>query len=134
MSSLSDDEKVRLDRWLWAARMFKTRTLAVEAIDGGKVHLNGRRAKRAKTIKPGDQLRIRKGPYEYHLVVRALSVRRGPATEAEKLYEETSESRAAREQMATQMKASAPVAFRGKGRPTKKERRDISRFKRGRRD
>ena len=83
MSNLPDAEKVRLDRWLWAARVFKTRALAGEAIDGGKVHLNGRRAKRAKAIKPGDQLRIRKGPYEYILIVRALSVRRGPASEAE---------------------------------------------------
>ena len=114
--------------------MFKTRALAVEAIDGGKVHLNGRRAKRAKAIKPGDRLRIRKGPYEYILIVRALSVRRGPASEAEKLYEETPESRANREQMAAQVKASAPVTFRGKGRPTKKERREIDRLKRRRHD
>ncbi|MBS1241188.1 MAG: hypothetical protein H6R40_615, partial [Gemmatimonadetes bacterium] len=73
---------VRLDKWLWAARFLKTRALAVEAIEGGKVELNGEKPKRAKTVKPGDRIRLRLGPYEYLLTVREVSERRGPATVA----------------------------------------------------
>ena len=91
-----DLEKVRIDKWLWAARFYKTRGLASEAIAGGKVQVNGDRAKRARPVQPGDELRIRQGPYEHHVVVRALSARRGPASMAAQLYEETSASRAAR--------------------------------------
>jgi ribosome-associated heat shock protein Hsp15 len=121
---------VRLDRWLWAARFFKTRGLAAQAIAGGKVHLNGRRPKRARTVHVADTVRIRKGPYEYLVVVRGLSERRGPAPEAQQLFEETAASRRARDVVTAQLKVAGTTTFRGKGRPTKKERRDIERLKR----
>ena len=95
---------VRLDKWLWAARFYKTRSLASEAIEGGKVQVNGDRAKRARPVQLGDEIRVRQGPYEYHVVVRELSERRGPAAEAAELYEERPESRSAREAMALQLK------------------------------
>ena len=124
-----DDDRVRLDKWLWAARFFKTRSLAAEAIAGGKVQVNGDRAKPAKTVKLGDEIRLRLGPYEHILIVRDLSERRGPASVAQGLYEETEASRAARQRLAAQL-AAAPATFvyEEKGRPTKKDRRDLSRF------
>lgn len=122
-------DRVRIDKWLWAARFFKTRSLATEAVDGGKVELNGERAKPAKLVKEGDEIRLRVGPYEHVLVVRALGERRGPASVAQTLYEETEASRAAREKLSAQLKM-APAAFvyEEKGRPTKKDRRELSRF------
>ena len=101
--------KVRLDKWLWAARFFKTRALAAQAIESGKVEVNGERAKRAKQLQVGDELRIRLGPYEHQIVVQALSSRRGPAPEAAGLYEETVASREARERLALQLKSVAPL-------------------------
>ena len=122
---------IRLDKWLWAARFYKTRALAVEAIDGGKVQVNGARVKRAKLVQPGDEIRIRQGPFEYRIAVRGISERRGPASEAIRLYEEMAESRAARERLALQLK-SIPTIFQPEsGRPTKRDRRRIVRFKRG---
>jgi ribosome-associated heat shock protein Hsp15 len=129
MDARAQDGKVRLDKWLWAARFFKTRALAVEAIEGGKVTLNDERAKRAKGVQPGDVVRIRQGPYEHEIVVRGLSERRGPATEAATLYEETEASRAARERVALAMKSMAHDFAHDRGRPSKKERRDIHRFR-----
>ena len=122
-------DSVRIDKWLWAARFFKTRSLATEAVDGGKVELNGERAKPAKAVKPGDEIRLRVGPYEHILIVRALGERRGPASVAQGLYEETPASREAREKLSAQLKM-APAAFvyEEKGRPTKKDRRDLARF------
>jgi ribosome-associated heat shock protein Hsp15 len=125
----ADDGRVRLDKWLWAARFFKTRSLAAEAIAGGKVQVNGDRAKRARPVQPGDELRIRQGPYEHHVVVRALSARRGPASAAAELYEETPTSRAAREAMALQLKSLHTAFVPDKGRPTKKDRRELGRLK-----
>ncbi|MDJ0766845.1 MAG: S4 domain-containing protein [Myxococcota bacterium] len=122
---------VRLDRWLWAARFFKTRSLAAEAIGGGKIQLNGHRAKRAKQVRIGDQLRIRKGPFEQLVTVCGLSDKRGPAKVAQTLYEESAESLAKREFLAAQIKSAPATTFRTKGRPTKRERRDIEKFKRG---
>ena len=113
---------MRLDKWLWAARFFKTRTLAVEAIGGGRVSVNGERAKPAKEVKPGDAVAIRRPPFEFAIVVKALSDKRGPATVAATLYEETPESRARRTALAAEMKAIPQPRF--KGRPTKKTRRD----------
>lgn len=127
-----DDERVRLDKWLWAARFFKTRALAAEAIGGGKVHVNGARAKRARPLDVGDEVRVRLGPYEHIVVVRELAARRGPAAAAAELYEELPESRAAREKMAEQLKTLHAAFVPEKGRPTKRERREIKRF-RGRR-
>ena len=123
---------VRLDKWLWATRFYKTRSLAGGAISGGKVQVNGDRVKRSKLIHIGDKVRIRKGPYEYELVVQAISERRGPASEAQRLYKETPESKLARERMAEAIKMQPSTKYVGKGRPTKKDRRRIIRFKRKR--
>ncbi|HEY2850268.1 MAG TPA: S4 domain-containing protein [Gemmatimonadaceae bacterium] len=120
---------VRVDKWLWAARFYKSRSLAVAAIDGGKVTVNGERVKPARELKAGDSVRLRLGPYEHAVVVRALSDRRGPATQAALLFEETAESRAAREKLHWQLKHAAPVIVPGDGRPTKKDRRDLNRLK-----
>ena len=119
----------RLDKWLWAARFFKTRGLAAEAVDGGKVAVNGERAKRARHLSVGDELRVRLGPYEHVVVIRALSQHRGPASQAVQLYEETEDSRERRRVLAAQLKAAAPDYRHQKGKPDKKERRDIRRLK-----
>jgi ribosome-associated heat shock protein Hsp15 len=122
-------DSVRLDKWLWAARFYKTRSAATDAITGGKVDVNGDRAKPAKAIKPGDEVRLRSGPYEHILIVRQLADRRGPASVAQTLYEETDASRAERERLASQLKmAPAMFVYEEKGRPTKKDRRDLSDF------
>jgi ribosome-associated heat shock protein Hsp15 len=131
MSESPKADAVRLDRWLWAARFFKTRSLAAQAIGGGKVQVNGHRVKRAKSVHVGDEIRVRKGPFEQCVIVRDLSQRRGPAKEAQALYEETAESSLKRDTLATQIKSIPKPTFRMKGRPTKKERREIDRFKRG---
>lgn len=124
------DDRVRLDKWLWAARFYKTRSLAAEAIAGGKVQVNGERVKRAKPVQAGDEVRIRQGPYEHQILVLALSDRRGPATDAALLYQEKPESRMAREAMALQLKSLHAAFVPERGRPTKKDRRDITRLKR----
>jgi len=120
---------VRLDTWLWAARFFKTRALAAQAVDGGKVALNGARAKRAKPVQVGDRLRVRRGPFEHHVTVRGLSARRGPAAVAAALYEEDAERKQARQRLAEQLRIAPSLRYEGKGRPTKRERRDIERLK-----
>lgn len=122
-------EEFRLDKWLWAARFFKTRALAAGAIDGGKIELNGERAKRSRRLSAGDVVRIRLGPYEHIVVVKGLSKRRGPASTASQLYQETEESRVARETLAIQIKAADTSFLFEKGKPGKKERRDLLRFK-----
>jgi len=124
---------VRLDKWLWAARFFRTRTLAAEAIDAGRVEVNGERAKRSRAITVGDKLRIRKPPFEQVIEVLGESEQRGPASVAATLYSETEESRKAREVLAAQFKAMGPPVFRDRGKPGKKERREIDRW-RGRDD
>jgi ribosome-associated heat shock protein Hsp15 len=125
------DNSVRLDRWLWAARFFKTRALAAAAIAGGKVHVNGTRAKPAKQLRLGDALRLRIGPYEWIVTVRELSERRGPAKTARALYDESPEGRAARERLAELHKIAPAPTYQGKGRPTKKERRELQRLEDG---
>ena len=127
MSEAQDDGRVRLDKWLWAARFYKTRTLAAEAIAGGKVQVNGDRAKRARPLAVGDEVRIRQGPYEHRVGVRDLSERRGPASVAATLYEETAESRAARETLAIQLKTLHSAFVPDGGRPTKRDRRELER-------
>jgi ribosome-associated heat shock protein Hsp15 len=118
-------EPVRADLWLWAARLFKTRSLAAEAVTGGRVSANGQRIKPSKPIRPGDRLEVTRGAVQLELVVRATGRRRGPASTAELLYEETSESRAAREVQAAERRlAAAPAPERG-GRPTKRDRRRL---------
>lgn len=120
---------VRVDKWLWAARFFKSRSIAVTAIESGKVTVNGDRVKPARDVKAGDSVRVRLGPYEHTVMVRAVSDRRGPAAQAALLYEETAESREAREKLHWQLKHAAPVIDRGEGRPTKKDRRNLDKFK-----
>ena len=124
-----EDGRVRLDKWLWAARFFKTRALAAEAVEGGKVQVNGDRPKRARPLQVGDEIRVRLGSYEHTITVRALSARRGPASEAAGLYEETAASRTAREALAIQLKSLHAVFGPDKGRPSKKDRREIERLK-----
>ena len=122
-------KSVRLDKWLLAARFFKSRSLAVQAITGGKVAVNGDRVKPAHDVDAGDEVRVRLGPYERVLIVKAVSERRGPAAQAAFLYEETDESRLAREKLHWQLKHAAPVIVPGTGRPTKKDRRKLGRLK-----
>jgi ribosome-associated heat shock protein Hsp15 len=121
---------VRIDKWLWAARFYKTRGLATVAVGGGKVHVNGERAKPAKLIRVGDELEIRLGPYLHAVKVMGLSERRGPAAAAVRLYLESEESRRAREALALQLKYSSSLERLEEGRPTKRERRDLLRLKR----
>ena len=117
---------MRLDKWLWAARFFKTRTLAVEAIEGGRVSVNGDRAKPAKELRIGDTLSIRRPPFEHVVRVRELSDKRGSASVAAALFEETEESRARRTVLAAEMNSLPQPRF--KGRPTKKTRRDYEKW------
>jgi ribosome-associated heat shock protein Hsp15 len=126
----TESAKVRLDKWLWAARFFKTRSLAIAAIESGKVEVNEVRVKPAKTIDVADLVAIRLGPYQFVVEVLALSDKRGPAPQAQKLYKETDASVKRREELAFQRKAQAQQESR-EGRPTKKERRDIDKFKSG---
>ena len=118
---------VRLDKWLWAARFFKTRSLAAQAIDAGKVRVNSQRVKKARMIAVGEELSIRTGPYERVVSVQALSEVRSAAPIAATLYEETAASREARERVAAMNKAMGEALI--KGRPTKQQRRQIDRFR-----
>ena len=121
-------EKVRLDKWLWAARFFKTRALATEAINGGHVHLNGSRPKPSRNLSIGDELTISKGQDSFEITVLLLSDKRGPATIARQLYEEDEQSRLKREQLAEQRRLEAAAQPRQQRRPDKKGRRQIIRF------
>lgn len=125
-----DDDKVRLDKWLWAARFFKTRALAKAAIEGGKVHCRGERCKPAREPKVGDELTIRAGFDERTVIVRALAAVRRGAPEAQLLYAETADSLARREQAAALRQAGA-LGVQSDGRPTKKQRRQIHQFRDG---
>ena len=123
-------DKVRLDRWLWAARWFKTRALAARALAGGKIRVAGERPKRARLIAVGDEIRIRRGPFEFHVIVRGLAEQRGPAPAAQGLYEETATSIAARARLALALRQQPQISYDGRGRPTKRDRRAIERLKR----
>lgn len=127
------EEKFRIDKWLFAARFYKTRALAAEAIERGQVQINGSRIKPSRTLNIGDMLDIRIGSFRHVIAVLALSKQRRPASEARMLYEETEESRLAREAMVEKLKAQ-PVSprFAAKGRPTKRDRRQLERFMSGR--
>lgn len=127
MDSKSDLGRVRLDKWLWAARLFKTRSIAADAVGGGKVNVNGERAKPARLLQVGDRVSVRHPPFETHLLVRVLSEHRGRAADAARLYEETPASRTAREALALQLR-SLPSG-REQGRPTKKDRRTLERWR-----
>ena len=124
------DEKVRLDKWLWAARFYKTRTLAKDMIEGGKVHYEGQRVKPSREVIVGATIRLRQGVDERIVVVTGLSGKRGNATQAATLYQETEDSITAREQAVANRKALGPgFGPSAAQRPTKKQRRDIIQFR-----
>ena len=119
---------IRIDKWLWAARFFKTRSLATDAVSGGKVRLTGAPTKPARDVKPGDRLEIANGDTRWQVVVLALSDNRGPAPEARLLYEETAASIAEREAAQQRHQLVREPAAEIHGRPTKRDRRQIDRF------
>jgi ribosome-associated heat shock protein Hsp15 len=124
-------DKVRIDKWLWAARFFKTRSMAAQAVAGGKVHLNDARIKPARLIQPGDELRIRRGELEFMVTVLALLDKRRPAKEAQLLYEESEESIAQRQQYKEKKRLEAANRMYGPvKRPDKRARRKIRSFTR----
>src|SRR4051794_19514766 len=128
-----DGDSQRIDKWLWAARLLKTRSLAIEAVRGGHVQVNGQRVKPAKEVGPGDRIEVRLGPQRRVIVdVLACAKRRGPAAEAALLYEETPESVAAREAAKAEARLAAPEPWRGGGRPTKRDRRRLEAQRRAR--
>ncbi|HQU14710.1 MAG: RNA-binding protein [Chromatiales bacterium 21-64-14] len=120
-------DRVRIDKWLWAARFFKTRALAAQAVSGGKVHVNGERVRSSRELHPGNVLSIRRGPYEFVVEVRGLTKRRVPAPEAAQLYEETAESRATRERLAQERRMETPAGEGPSRRPDKRQRRRLFR-------
>jgi ribosome-associated heat shock protein Hsp15 len=127
------DDDLRLDKWLWAARFFRTRALAADAIAGGKVKVNGNRVKPAKAIRVDDDVQIHIGPFEHRVRVRGLSDRRGPASTAAMLYDELPESKAARAELAVRLAAERAQAPVTPGRPTKRARRELIQLKKERR-
>jgi len=124
----NDDAKFRIDKWLWAARFFKTRSLSVDALECGKVLCNSVRVKPAKSVTVGDMLSIRIGPYQFTVKVLALSSKRGPAPQAQMLYCETEDSLLRRKAISDELKAQPLPTFLG-GRPTKRDRREIEKLK-----
>jgi ribosome-associated heat shock protein Hsp15 len=130
VNTFDNNEKFRIDKWLCAARFFKTRSLAADAVECGKVNVNQVRVKPAKTVTVGDMLTINIGQKQYIVEVLALSGKRGPAAEAQKLYRETDASRQQREAIAAQLRAQ-PRPFYFKGRPTKRDRREIEKLRKG---
>ncbi|HMA44071.1 MAG TPA: RNA-binding S4 domain-containing protein [Gemmatimonadales bacterium] len=123
------DASVRLDKWLWVARFFKTRAAAAQAIAAGRVEVNGVQAKPARPLAVGDRLRVRKPPYAFLVRVVALSAQRGSAKVAAGLYEEDAAGKASRERLARQLRIAPTPAFEGKGRPTKRDRRELERLR-----
>jgi ribosome-associated heat shock protein Hsp15 len=126
-------ERVRIDKWLWAARFFKTRGTATEAVVGGHVHVNGERVKPARDVKVGDRLEIRRGQQRFTVVVTGLAERRGPAAAAAELYEETPESVAERERRREERRLAKPVGADLTARPTKRDRRRLDALRRAQR-
>lgn len=127
-SSGAGPTAVRIDKWLWAARFYKTRSLASDAVKGGKVHCNGERVKPSKELQGGEIISVRRDIWSRSVVVKALSERRGPASQAALLYEETADSIAERERLTLIRQAQPALRHRGAGRPTKRERRQIISF------
>ncbi len=127
-ASPQTEPEIRLDKWLWTARFFKTRHLAVEAINGGKVQIDGQRAKPGRSIRPGARLRIHKGPFEWEIEVLGISRQRRSAPEASLLFAEDEESRLRRERLLSERRAAGVAAGPPGERPTKRDRRQIQRF------
>jgi ribosome-associated heat shock protein Hsp15 len=126
-------ETVRIDKWLWAARFSKTRSAATDAVLGGRVHLNDARVKPSREVKVGDVVEVRIGQLQWTVVVRGISAKRGPASVAATLYDETVESAAAREQRAAELRLSRPLGADLGGRPTKQDRRRLESLRRSQR-
>jgi ribosome-associated heat shock protein Hsp15 len=124
-------DRMRIDKWLWAARFFKTRSLAAQAVEGGRARLNGERVKPSKDLKPGDVISVRSGELEWAVEVKGLSEQRGPASQAALLYFEGEDSRKRRELMLAMRKAGPQPLADAHGRPTKRDRRRLEQFKRG---
>lgn len=122
------NEAIRIDKWLWTARLFKTRSVAAEAVTGGKVQINGARAKPSRAVRPGDEINVRRGLYEWTVVVKHVAKLRGPAAQAQLLYQETEASMRKREAAIAQLKLESPPESALPGRPSKKDRRAINRF------
>ncbi|MGB5277821.1 MAG: S4 domain-containing protein [Gammaproteobacteria bacterium] len=123
-------DSIRLDKWLWAARFFKTRPLATEAVNGGRVHLNGHRVKPGRPVHIGDNLRIQRGPLTYEIMVKGINAQRRPASEMDQLYEETQASIETRQQLTEMRKMAAGARAAPARRPNKHQRKHIVRFKR----
>jgi len=125
-------DEVRIDKWLWAARFYKTRALAQTAIENGRVTVDGQRVKPARVVRIGDSIGLRAGDQDRNVLVRGLSAARGPAPVAQALYEETAESVARRERLAAERRLHVePARAIAHGRPTKHERRELERFRKG---
>jgi len=129
MSNPQDQTRYRIDKWLWAARFFKTRVLASEAVEGGKVHVNGERVKPSRQVRCGDELRIQKGLYTYMIEVQALSMQRGSAERAQALYSERESSIAARQALQDARRLQTVTDPQPGGRPDKRMRRQWERLK-----
>ncbi|NDL64471.1 ribosome-associated heat shock protein Hsp15 [Acerihabitans arboris] len=125
------DEAIRLDKWLWAARFYKTRAIAREMVEGGKVHYNGQRTKPGKVMESGAEITLRQGDDERTVVALTLTAQRRPAGEAQQLYQETAQSVAKREKLAAARKINAQNMTHPDRRPDKKERRNLIKFKYG---
>jgi ribosome-associated heat shock protein Hsp15 len=121
---------VRVDKWLWAARLVKTRALGAEAVKGGRVQVNGRTIKPSKDVRPGDRLELTTGPVKIAVVIRGTAEKRGPASAAALMYDETAESVAGREQYAAERRMAAATTSDRGGRPTKRDRRRFDEFRR----
>ena len=126
-------DEVRIDRWLWAARFFKTRSTATDAVSGGRVHVNGARVKPAKEVRPGDTVEVTIGDTRREVLVLAVAERRGPASLAQSLYEETADSVARREQRSAERRLARPLGADLGARPTKQDRRRLEALRRANR-
>ena len=129
MASDQDQQRARIDKWLWAARFFKTRALAADAVEGGKVHVNDERAKPSRQLRCGDELRIQKGPYTFVVEVLALNLRRGPAEQARQLYSERESSVNERRRLQEEWRLQGGAEVASASRPDKRGRRQLQRLR-----
>lgn len=129
MLEASEENRLRLDKWLWAARFYKTRTIAAEAVNGGKVQVNGERVKSSRRVQPGDRLDIRRGHYAYSVTITSIAAQRRSAQEAQEMYVESAESLEARSIMQLRLKAEPLHTGKADHRPNKRERRQLLKMK-----